>query len=173
MKENINDPVKYLLEALESGTNKETALEQAKKVHQYWWALDASDSDFSMVQLKELLKIRTNVFALIASVYMWNEQYNMAFEIEDQFLYHTSAWEGDDNRPIDIYLSHLLFQKQTDHLKEIFKDINFKNEFPVYQDIYLSMLNPNYEFKSDQGEFLDIINHLNAYARVITGIKLL
>ncbi len=173
MSRENQDSVEICIEALQTVTNKEIALEQAKISHNHWWVIDASDKNLSMDELKELLNIRSIVFAVIASVYVWNEQYSLAYEIEDEFLYKEALWKGNNQQVIDIYLMQLIIQKQTGHLKIIFEDKDFMKQFLQYEDVYLSFLNPHYEFKSNVGIFVNLLNRVNNYSRMLTGEKLI
>jgi hypothetical protein len=173
MEQENQDPVITCFNALRSATNKEIALEQAKIAHKHWWAIDATDKNLSMDELKDLLNDRSVVFAIVASVYIWNKCYTLAYEIEDEFLYNTDLWIGDRQQAIDIYLMQLIIEKQTDHLKIIFEYEDFRNSFLQYEDVYLSFLNPKYEFRSNRSLFIILINRVNNYSRLLTGDKLI
>lgn len=173
MEQENQDPVVTCIEGLQTATNKEVALEQAKIAHKRWWAIDATDENFSMDELKDLLNVRSFVFATVASVYIWNKCYTLAYEIEDEFLYKNALWIGDRKQAIDIYLIQLIIQKQTDHLKTIFEHEAFRKTFLQYEDVYLSCLNPNYEFRSNNNLFVILLNRVNNYCRLLTGDKLI
>lgn len=169
-----NDPVVSCIKALQTATKKEEALEQARLAHQHWWALDMTDKAYTPGQLMRQFKLRAIVLATVAAVYVWNARYEEAFALEEEFLYDPELWEEDMQQPIDIYLMQLLVQKQTDRLAHIFNEnADFTNAFLAYQDVYISYLNPHYEFKSGVGNFTTLVNRVNAYSRMLTGIKLM
>lgn len=169
MKENNKNPVEFCINSLQTGTNKEEALKNAVQVYNTWWIVDVSDKDFSMEELKELLKIRAYVLAVAASVYVWNEKYSDALNLEEQFLYNNNIWSEAEKHIIEAYLSLLIIQGQTNHLKEIFIDKKFREQFLVYEDAYLSLLDPGYEFESPGGKFVHVINQINNLSRLIKG----
>ena len=119
MEQENEDPVAVCIHALETATNKDLAVAQAKVAYQSWRAIDVSDKNYSMSQLNELWRVSSIVMATIASVYVWNGDYEGASRLEDHFLYNERLWEKDNRQVIDIYLTLLLIQKQTDHLKRI------------------------------------------------------
>ncbi len=173
MEQETPDPVAICIEALQNGTGKELALKQADIAYSRWRAVDVSDKNLSMDELKDLLRIRSIVMATIATVYVWNNDTNTASQLEDEFLFDEELWQGNNRQVIDIYLMQLIIQKQTEHLNIIFQDADFRKSFLEYEDVYLSSINPDYEFKSNGMIFTTLINRINSYSRMLTGQKLM
>ena len=166
-KERSEDPVVIFLEALRTGKNKDAALEAAKRAHRHWWAIDVSDREHTMEELAELLALRAFVFAAVATVYVWNGAFEIADEIEDQFLYHQAIWEGERREAMELYLIHLIFKKQWDRIEVIFAQADLKKAFLDYYDLYRSVLDRHYEFQSKHGPFLNTVNKVNHYCMQI------
>jgi hypothetical protein len=173
MTDENQDAILFCLEALQSATDRESAMEQAKIAHQQWLRVYTPEEDFSMDELKELLNIRSSVFAIIAAVYVWNGEYELAYDIENEFLMKQKLWEGKGRGELEMYLMQLLVFKQTDRLKKAFSNVEFRNAFLTFEDIYLTLLNPYYEFKSHVGIFVNLLNQVNNYSRMLTGSKLI
>lgn len=173
MVEKKQDPVEVCIYALQNAKNKEIAFEQAKIAHKMLWVIDVSDDNLSMEELRDLLRFRSIAMATIASVYVWNGDYSSALELENQFLFINELWIGDKRQVVEIYLMLLIIQKQTNHLTQIFNNNEFRNNFLEYEDIYLSYLNPHYEFKSTGAIFVDLLNRINNYSRMLNGHKLM
>lgn len=173
MEQNSKDPVAFCIDALQNATNKDAALEQAKIAHQTWWVVDVSGESLSENEIEDILTTRCIVMATVASVYVWHALYDKAAKLEDEFLFNNRLWEGNKREVIEAYLMLLIIQKQTDHLREIFEDSHFRNNFLAYEDAYLSYLNPAHEFQSDSTEFIETINRINNFSTMLHGYKLM
>jgi len=135
--QNNQDPVQICVECLQNGTNKSLAFEQAQIAEDSWWAIDVTDQNLTQKQLKKLLDVRAMVLGTIASVYAWNEVYDNAKKLEDEFLLVKTLWEGNYRQVVDNYLVVLMIQKQFSHLEAVFsKDSEFKNSFLAHYEVY-------------------------------------
>lgn len=173
MKPKKKEPISICIDALNSGNNKEVALEHVKnilpKLANPDRTIDGIDPDVYIM----IVKARSMSFAIIASVFVWNKYYESAYELEKEFLYDQLLWYDRERPMLEIYLSHLIIQKQTDHLKEIFENEDFRNHFLQYEDVYLSVEDSHYTYKSKTFEFVNALNHISNYSKMLTGNKLM
>ncbi len=166
-QERTDDPVPFFLNALTTGKDKEEALASAHRAHEMWWAIDVSDRDLSMQEQMELLDLRSLVYAGITTVCIWNGEFEIAAKLEREFLGNEALWRGHRRETMELYLVHLIFQKQWKWIERIFEDNAFKAAFLDYYDLYRSVLDMNYEFQSDQDPFLATVNKVNHYCMQI------
>lgn len=166
-KEPTDDPVPFVLNALQTGKGKEDALKAAHRARELWWARDVSDRDHSMDELEELLELRAFVLGAVATVCVWNREFEIADRIEPSFIHHTGLWSGERREAIELYLIHLIFQKQWLRLDAIFQHKEYKAAFFDYHDLYRSAQDPHYAFESKQGPFLNTVNKVNQYCSQI------
>ena len=161
------DPVPVLLDALQSGQDREGALAAAHQAHARWWALDCTDREYSQKELMELLDQRAFVLGSIATVYVWNKEFEIADRIQPEFIYNAKLWVDARREVVELYLIHLLFHEQYARVEAIFEDADFRKEFLDYYDLYRSVMDPHYEFQSKQDPFLASVNKVNHYCRQI------
>ena len=173
MEDNIKDPVAFCIQALETGPDKEVAFQQAVIAHENWWVIKSEKEAPTLEEINQMLMLRSIVFATIASVYVWNDKGSLAAEIEEEFLYDEALWTEQNIQVIEMYLTQLIVQKQFEHLHTIFKHAAFREHFLVYEDAYLSCMNPDYEYKSRATYFSNLINRLNNYSRMLSGKRLM
>lgn len=169
----MQNSVSFCIKALHTATNKERALVEAKTAHAQWVSIDISDILKYGSAVREVYNFRSTVFAIVASVYVWNNSPSLAFDMEPEFLFDDDLWQDRNKLSIERYLVLLIIQKQTDHLKKIFKNDKFKTVFLEYEDVYLSSSNPDYIFKSDSRVFVKLVHEINIYCRMITGKDLM
>jgi hypothetical protein len=161
------DPVPVLLDALQTGQDPEGALAAAHLAHARWWAKDCTDREYSIAELMDISEQRAFVLGSIATVCVWNKEFAIADRIQPEFLLHTNLWVDKRREVVELYLIHLIFQKQWPRIEAIFEQEAFKAAFLDYHDLYRSVLDPHYEFKSEQGPFLNTVNKVNQYCRQI------
>ncbi len=166
-KEPTDDPVPFLLNALRTGQGKKEALDAAHRAHERWWAIDVSDREHSMEELNELLELRAFVLGAVATVCVWNSEFGIADHLQPTFIHHAALWSGERRDTIELYIIHLIFQKQWPRLDAIFEDEPLKAAFLDYHDLYRSVLDPHYAFQSKQDPFLNTVNKVNQYCRQI------
>jgi len=173
MTQENQDPISFCNDALQTATNKEEAFEYAKFIEKHFMVIDVTNKNMSDEELFELSNLRSTVLAIVATIYVWNDQLELAQNIDSEFIYNKSLWEDEDNRVIDIYLIHLIIKKQISHLKTIFKNESFRKNYLHYEDIFMSVVDPKHEFKSNGGVFVNYVNRTNAYSRLFTGKNIL
>ena len=157
------DPVSICLIALQTGKDKKGALDAAHSAHAQWWAIDVSNREMSEEEQMELLHERSFVLGAVAAVCVWNGEFEIADRIEEAFLYDMAIWSGYQREVIELYLIHLLFQKQYERIKKIFEDAAFKESFLDYYDLYRSAMDPHYEFQGEQMAYINTLNKVNHY----------
>lgn len=162
-----DDPVPFMLDALHTGKGKEDALGAAHRSHERWWAVDVSDRDLTMEELTELMDLRSFVLGAVATTCVWNGEFEIADRIQPTFIHQHGLWSGERREAVELYLVHLIFQKQWNRMEAIFEHGEFKAAFLDYHDLYRSVLDPHYEFKSKQGPFLNTVNKVNHYCMQI------
>jgi hypothetical protein len=165
--ERTEDPVTIFLDALKSGEGKATALESARRAHQRWRAIDVSDREHTPEELQELLELRAFVLCAVATVYVWNGEFLAADGIQPEFIAHEGLWSGERREVVELYLVHLIFQKQWERIEAIFLRTPFRSAFLDYHALYRSVLDPHYEFQSKQDPFLATVNKVNHYCMQI------
>lgn len=167
MESRKKEPILICIAALNMGTNKEVALKQAKRILPNLLnadrRIDGIDPDLYIM----IANARSMGFAIIASVFVWNNCYESAYELEKEFLYDQLLWYDNERRALELYLANLIIQKQTEHLNEIFKNEDFRNQFLHFEDVYLSIINPQYHFKSESYEFVSLLHHINNYSKMM------
>ncbi len=173
VQEQPDDPVPFMLDALYTGKGKEEALGAAHRAHELWWAIDVSDRDLTMEEHMALLRTRAFVFGAVATVCVWNGEFEIADGLQPEFIDQEVLWSGERREVVELYLVHLIFQKQWERLDAIFADNAFRSAFLDYHDLYRSVLDPHYEFKSKQGPFLNAVNKVNHYCIQIGRERLL
>jgi hypothetical protein len=98
-------------------------------------------------------------YHMIAMAYVWNNWFDEAFQLENNFMnrmYWHSFSEG-----IGQYLEMLIIKQQTDHLKTLFNDIEFKYAFLTHFEVFVSLLiNPEYTI-TKMNEFVPLVNKVN------------
>lgn len=169
MELNEKDPIIFCINAIEDARDKELALIQAKKAKEHWWAITWAKKNLAEEEQNSLFDRRAVALSVVATVYVWDEEYDLAKKLEDSFLYNKTFWVENYKQIIDAYLMMLIIQKQINHLNKIFENLDFRNYFISYQDVYLSYLNPNYEFKGKSDLFSLTINIINNYNRKLYG----
>ncbi len=91
--------------------------------------------------------------------YVWNNWFDEAFRLESNFMsrmYWHSFSEG-----IGQYLEMLIIKQQTEHLKILFSDIEFKYAFLTHYEVFVSLLiNPEYTI-TKMNEFVPLVNKVN------------
>lgn len=166
------DPVPICMDALTYGRDPEGALDAAHEAFHRWWAVDGTDREHSHEELLEFNRTRSFVLGVVATVCVWNKEFAIADRLQPEFIYHEGLWQDDRRQVVELYLIHLIFQKEYQRVEAIFGDPDFKKEFLTYYDLYRSVLDPHYEFQSKQGPFLADLNKVNQYCRQ-TGRKVL
>lgn len=161
------DPVPICLDALHTGKGKGSALEAARRAHQRWWAIDASEREHSMEELMSMLEMRAFVFGAVAAVYVWNNEFLSADKVRSEFIDHEGLWSGERREVVELFLIHLIFQQQWGRLDAAFERAEFRSAFLDYHDLYKSVQDPHYAFQSKQGPFLATVNKVNQYCRQI------
>lgn len=161
------DPVPILRKALQTGKDPEGALANAQMAHNSWWAMDCTDREYSQEELTGMLNMRAYVLCTVATVHVWNKEFEIADRIQSEFIHAPYMWGEDQRDAIELYLIHLLFHKQYDRIGSIFEDADFKKKFLDYHDLYRSEMDPHYEFQSKQDRFLAALNKVNQYCRQI------
>jgi hypothetical protein len=100
---------------------------------------------------------------VVAMVYVWNNWFDEAFQLEGNFMsrmYWHSFSEG-----IGQYLEMLILKQQTEHLTSIFSDIEFKYAFLTHYEVFVSLLiNPEYTI-TKMNEFVPLVNKVNRLNR--------
>ncbi|HYX09832.1 MAG TPA: hypothetical protein VE912_24090 [Bacteroidales bacterium] len=162
-----DDPVAYCIRSLQSGKNKEVALEKAEIALSDWWAISAVDRNLTEDEIENTLFMRAIVLATVATVYVWNGEFKQAFALENQFIYQEDLWEEDNRQVIEGYLSHLVYQKQFEHLDIIYREKAFRKEFIQIENIYKSVQNKDYEIKGNRLEFVSSVNRLNKSCKLL------
>lgn len=161
------DPVPLCMEALQTGSGREAALNAARLAHKRWWAVDVSDREHTMEELMDMLRLRAFVLGAVATVYLWNGEYSLADEVQNEFIDHEGLWTGERREVVELYLIHAIFQQQWSRLDGLFSRASFRSAFLDYQDLYLSVRDPHYPFQCEQGRFLATVNKVNHYCRQI------
>lgn len=167
-----NDPVAHCIKALQSGSNKQSALDKAKLAHSDWMSIESLNREFSSEEIQQALLLRTIVLCTVATVYVWNEEFEKAFALENEFLFSNDLWTEENRQVIEGYLSHLIYQNQFEHLDSIFTEKSFREEFLQIENIYKSVQNKNYKIKGSRLEFVSLANRLNNYCKLLKGYEL-
>jgi hypothetical protein len=167
----INDPLEICINALETGEEKHQAYINAKIAHEQWLVVDMSEQEPSIDEAMEMLRIRSAVFAVIGSVYLWNDDFDAAESIEGEFIYSALKWKDDDHQSTEIYLTLLAIKHRVKTMESIFENVEFKELFLPYFDLCQSIRNPNYHFESSSTDFTNTLNNINLYSILLTGEK--
>ncbi|TXI80579.1 MAG: hypothetical protein E6Q44_06695 [Flavobacteriales bacterium] len=162
-----HDPVPVLLDAIKTGQDPAGALAAAHLAHARWWAMDCTDREYSLAELKDISEQRAFVLSSIATACVWNKEFAIADRIQPEFLLHTNLWVDKRREVVELYLTHLVFQQQWGRLDAIFERSEFRSAFLDYHDLYKSVQDPHYAFQSKQGPFLATVNKVNQYCRQI------
>lgn len=173
MQNHNQDPVSFCEEAIRTGENKDIALMYAQYIESNFLSVADAEVKLSKEEFDDYTQLRSIVMTIVATVYVWNNQFELAYNLESEFINNSSLWNNEEIKVFDIYLIHLIIQKQTQHLDLLFKNESIRNEYLSFEDVYKSSIDPTYHFLSNGGIFVNTVNRVNAYSRVLIGKNLL
>lgn len=162
------NPLEKLANLVFSGEFKREALEIAEQIESNWYRLDVTAMNLSLEELAEADNARGYALAIIASAFLWNGKKEKAMVLEPTFINNRALWRKGNRAVIEVWLTHLLYTGQTDLLKQYFiGDPDFRKEFLVFNDLFMSGVSGSYEFESK--DFIDYVNHVNHYGHKAYG----
>lgn len=102
-------------------------------------------------------------YHIVAMLYVWNNWFDEAFEIEEYFLANT-YWHPIREQ-IEQYLEMLIIKRRSVHLGKLFDNPEFQYSFLTYFEVYYSLfLDPTLTI-TKMSEFVQLINKINKLCR--------
>lgn len=149
----------YAYELLKKGENRETAMQHAIIGKEF---LDTNRILFTgqtdMV-LQDIIRQMIG-YNIIAMVFAWNDQFNLAAEADQNYIHNPVAWSHLEPYIIP-YLEMLTVKKKVDYLNFLFSDMAFQKRFFPHYDVFISLfINDQHEIRNMQ-EFVKIVNRVN------------
>jgi hypothetical protein len=98
-------------------------------------------------------------YHIVAMLYLWNNWFEEAFEIEDNFLSPLFWHTGKEQ--IHQYVEMLMIKRRSIHLGKLFDDAQFQYAFFTHFEVYYSLfINPEYTILK-MNEFIQLLNKVN------------
>ncbi|HEY6975571.1 MAG TPA: hypothetical protein VH396_04740, partial [Chitinophagaceae bacterium] len=77
-------------------------------------------------------------YHIVATAYVWNNLFEAAADIHENFLYTKELWEIMRTE-IYAYLELLMIKKQKEQIRKIFSNMEFRKKFVHHYDVYVSL----------------------------------
>lgn len=102
-------------------------------------------------------------YHIVAMLYVWNNWFDEAFEIEENFIANT-YWHPFREQIVQ-YLELLIIKRRSVHLGKLFDNPEFQYSFLTYFEVYYSLFIDNTLTITKMDEFVPLYNRINQLCR--------